>query len=531
MFLVKYNADGTIARAQKISQVAPRDIEIDPSGNLYVTGTASASSVDFGGAVGTISITSSSSFTAKFDSAGNALWVKAGIGANVIEGIALDNSGNCYVTGAFQGTLTLGSNPSLSSTNNSLDIFVAKYSTTGSELWSVKSGGAEDDHGYGIDVDAVGNSYVTGYFGGTATIAGFSLTGASSVSNLFVAKYNSLGTGTWATQAELYTLLNTEIRLYDTDKLLVTGEFWGTAILGGSTINTPDPSIGNAYITKLIPSTIATGSLSVSTVCAGGVVTVPYATTGVFNAGNTFRVQLSNASGSFASPVNLTTLSSTASSITARIPTNAAQGTNYRVRVVSTNPVIVGTDNGANLAVRSFTVTITTDPEQDFPGGPVSICAGGTVILSAVTSSPTPLSYTWTPLPDLSATTGSVVTFDPFDPNTYFITVTGTDGTCSKTSVAQQVDVLDGCFTAASVSSASSVSIYPNPVSEKLTVQLPASGENVQIQILDLQGNVREERRGNLDAFTIPVQSLTKGTYIVRIIQGKRVHKERIQID
>ena len=48
------------------------------------------------------------------------------------------------------------------------DIFVAKLSSSGSWLWAVKAGGSGVDGGDAIAVDSSGNSYVTGYFGGTA---------------------------------------------------------------------------------------------------------------------------------------------------------------------------------------------------------------------------------------------------------------------------------------------------------------------------------------------------------------------------
>jgi hypothetical protein len=78
------------------------------------------------------------------------------------QGIAVDASGNSYVTGGFEGTATFGSTTLESS--GSQDIFVAKLDNRGNWLWAKKAGGTDSDYGYGIAVDASGNSYVTGYF-------------------------------------------------------------------------------------------------------------------------------------------------------------------------------------------------------------------------------------------------------------------------------------------------------------------------------------------------------------------------------
>ena len=106
---------------------------------------------------------------------------------------------------------------------------------------------------------------------------------------------------------------------------------------------------------KPFVATITTNSVSGSPFCPGAGVSVPFAITGTYNAGNIFTAQLSNASGSFASPVNIGTLSSTTSgSISATIPANQAAGTGYRIRVVSSNPVVTGSDNGTDLTVTAL---------------------------------------------------------------------------------------------------------------------------------------------------------------------------------
>jgi len=84
-------------------------------------------------------------------------------------------------------------------------------------------------------------------------------------------------------------------------------------------------------------------------------VSVAYTTSGTFNGGNVFTAQLSDATGSFASPTNIGTVTATTSgTISASIPASTPAGTAYRIRVVSSSPVITGTDNGTNLVVDQF---------------------------------------------------------------------------------------------------------------------------------------------------------------------------------
>lgn len=105
--------------------------------------------------------------------------------------------------------------------------------------------------------------------------------------------------------------------------------------------------------------TITTSAISGSPFCVGNTVTasvsVPFTVTGTFNSGNVFTAQLSNASGSFASPTNIGTLTqTTAGTISATIPASIAAGTGYRIRVIGSNPSTTGADNGTNLTIQNF---------------------------------------------------------------------------------------------------------------------------------------------------------------------------------
>ena len=112
-------------------------------------------------------------------------------------------------------------------------------------------------------------------------------------------------------------------------------------------------------------NTITTGivsPLSYTVDCSNGQTgTVNFTSTDVYNGGNTFTAQLSDASGSFASATSIGTLTLSGTdpsgTINITIPSGTASGTGYRIRVVSSDPAVNGTDNGTDI-----TITLTGGP-------------------------------------------------------------------------------------------------------------------------------------------------------------------------
>ncbi len=121
------------------------------------------------------------------------------------------------------------------------------------------------------------------------------------------------------------------------------------------------------------------GTLAASA-CAGDNMSITYTAIDI-GGGNTFTAQLSNASGSFATPVNIGTLAGNASgSISAIIPANTPPGNGYRIRVLSTNPSLTGSDNGSDIAINSSSAAATSATSNASYG---EICLNNTVTLTA----------------------------------------------------------------------------------------------------------------------------------------------------
>jgi hypothetical protein len=92
-------------------------------------------------------------------------WARgAGDSYSIGHALAVDETGSCYATGFFAQTADFGG-VILTSTgfDREEDVFFVKYDAIGNLLWAKQAGGARDDYGYGIAVDARGNCYATGF--------------------------------------------------------------------------------------------------------------------------------------------------------------------------------------------------------------------------------------------------------------------------------------------------------------------------------------------------------------------------------
>ncbi len=117
-----------------------------------------------------------------------------------------------------------------------------------------------------------------------------------------------------------------------------------------------DPGFGvdDVRISGTVTSapTLQTDSISGNPFCPGESALVYYTASGSYNAGNIFSAELSDSTGNFSNPTIVGSFTSTTSgTIAVVIPPAAALGNGYRVRVVSSSPVVISNDNGTDLTV------------------------------------------------------------------------------------------------------------------------------------------------------------------------------------
>jgi uncharacterized delta-60 repeat protein len=128
-----YNYEGT-------THEEPTDMVVDAEGNIYITGYTTSEVRDF--------------ITIKYNASGELLWSQFYDGPihenDVAEAVAVDDSGNVYVTGSSR-TQTWG------------DIVIIKYSPDGEQIWLQYYDNNSTDGGYDIGIGENGMIYAVGY--------------------------------------------------------------------------------------------------------------------------------------------------------------------------------------------------------------------------------------------------------------------------------------------------------------------------------------------------------------------------------
>lgn len=175
-------------------------VAVDAAGHSYITGFFTGAAT-FGKGTATettlVSDVTPSVFVAKYDSAGNFLWVRRSNGAEARgEAIGVDADGNSYVAGNFRFGVEFGGITLEENCPGCGDLFLVKYGPSGNVLWARQAGLhfvpdiAHGGFARGVSVDPAGNPHVTGQFG---TVTG--------ELGLFVAKWTANGTRLWVSHA------------------------------------------------------------------------------------------------------------------------------------------------------------------------------------------------------------------------------------------------------------------------------------------------------------------------------------------
>lgn len=184
-YVRKYDSTGTEVWTRQFGTTKTDQayaVSADASGNVYVAGWT------YGGLSGN-NVGYADAYVRKYDSAGTVQWTRQfGSGGNdAASAIAVDASGNVYVAGHAQGGLP---QPNV----GSLDAYVRKYDSAGTEQWTRQVGSVELDSGEAVSVDASGSVYLTGYTEGALSAAN------AGNEDVFVCKYDSAGTEQWTRQ-------------------------------------------------------------------------------------------------------------------------------------------------------------------------------------------------------------------------------------------------------------------------------------------------------------------------------------------
>ncbi|MCE3294945.1 MAG: cell surface glycoprotein (s-layer protein) related protein [Crocinitomicaceae bacterium] len=406
-----------------------RAIALDASGNAYITGSTASSNYDVTpGVFQAVLGANKDIFVTKLDSTGTALLYSTYIGGSGYEdaySIAIDTSGNAYVTGWTESADYDVTPGAFQSTNEGYsDIFVTKLSPNGDTLvYSTYMGGSSYDRSTSIQLDASGNAYVAG---GTSSI-NFDITpGAFQTScevsgDVFASKLSPMGIpiystfigGSWNDMASALVLDASGVAYitgstYSTDFDISPGAFQ-------STNNQVDELYFDVFVTKIcLDYPLSTSLMSApetdnQIVCMNtGISSIVYVASG--STGASFSGLPAGVNASWNN--DTITISGT--------PTEPGVF-NYQLNILGNcGATISGTITVPLIVTANASVT--------------NVCAGTQVVLSG--SGWDGASYSWT---------GGVidgVAFVPLDTTTYIVTATDTNNCTNTDSITVNVSQL-----------------------------------------------------------------------------------------
>ena len=248
VFVSRFDTDGNFLWVRVwggTDQDAARALTVDNFGNIFVTGYF-GDTVDFDPGDGVDEHTSNSTngnvFLSAFDSDGAFLWARTwggeGASDNSGYGVATDGFGNVFVTGEFGGTVDFDPGPGeyIQSGKPSLsNAFLSKFDNSGNFIWARTWATTPEGAGvaYGVAVDSIGDSFITGEHGGTVDYdpgPGEDIHSANKGA-VFLTSFNPDGDFRWArTWGDGLDTWGCGVAFHDSGNIYVTGIFRGSNI-------------------------------------------------------------------------------------------------------------------------------------------------------------------------------------------------------------------------------------------------------------------------------------------------------------
>jgi hypothetical protein len=178
-----------------VGNEAANGVAVDEAGYTYITGNL-AGKGEFNGNIyegkGLYEV-----ILAKYDAAGNLIWLKLVGGKRNDQGNAIKYSnGFLYVTGFFEDTAWFENTMVIS--KGEADVFLAKYDTNGNLVWVTTGGGTELDYATSLDLDPNGNIFIAGSYEKSIQFDTAQLTTTNIFPESFICKYNPAGKLVWA---------------------------------------------------------------------------------------------------------------------------------------------------------------------------------------------------------------------------------------------------------------------------------------------------------------------------------------------
>lgn len=551
-FILKLDASGKVVWAKTANGgygSYATGVVADAKGNSWITGLF-LDSINFGGIILTNDDFGLASFVVKYDTGGNVLWAisrsdnlynfggpDVSVGNYGNPAISLDTNGNVYVVGNFLNTNLIFGNDTLVD-YGAPNFYIVKYDPFGNPVWARSAPAYTINLSSAIITDAIGNSYIAGFFTSDITLGNTILSGQGQP--FFVAKYNSSGQVLWAksvagTGLQIGYSSNIGIGIDEGGNAYVAGYAPYDTLMFDSIVLNPPANGAGIFVAKLSNALYnqITGNF-----CSGGTYNFDgrlLDTPGVYNDtltdifGNDSIVML-----------NLIKYHPVYDTVYANIctggsyPFNGANLTQpgiYNAFLTSGS----GCDSSVNLHLtinQPLEVSFSWDSmvaagllEVNYYGGDTSICESE-FLLPLFGGNPPGGSYSGTYVADNHLNTN----FYNVNSDTVTYTVTLYGCTASASDILQ----LNVCEGVTNFNLADGISLYPNPTGNELTLQSSVfTASNISPVLYDITGKLiagSYTRQGN--KFIYNTTGLAAGVYFIKVrVDGNEVVKRFVKVE
>ena len=268
IFVAEYASNGGFVWAKSMSGTSVlgdsgNALAVDGNGNTYTLGDFTGT-VDFDPGAGVYNLSSTGSndiFISKLNTNGDFVWAKSIRGNNSDMGsdISVDEHGNVFSTGSFNGTADFDPGPGVYNLSSAgyWDNFVFKFDTDGNFVWAKAMGGTLTDNSYGLALDTSGSVYTTGGFANTVDFdpgPGTHLLTSSASVDIFISKLDTDGNFVWVKHMPgTYIQYGMNLVIDEIGNIYSIGDNLGTADFdpGVGTYNLSTSGYNDIFISKL----------------------------------------------------------------------------------------------------------------------------------------------------------------------------------------------------------------------------------------------------------------------------------------
>jgi len=567
LFMIKLDDSGNTLWARNAGSgaklQASTTLEIDSSGDLILAGIFNDSIRIYDQQTLYSENASPDYFYGKYKASDGSLqWVKQGKSLHTsggrIENIYADTTSYLF-TGSYNDSISFGTDTLLSISSNS-DVHLISTDLEGEISWIRKIRGVGSEYSYSLTKDDEGSIYISGYYASDTLIIDYNNTeytkigGNRGSSDLFIAKFSTGGDLEWIqTDGSTGTDKSYYMEFFE-DQIYISASFADTLIWGDDTLTTNKLSDTDMFVGAVdkdgnykdakqyggnkgsdetgkeffktgeeIFTLIRTNSdrivIADSTYISDG--TSFYMVLGVkgcmpISIDNVITQDISTCYGDSTGAIQIFSAGGFGGPFTYSIDNGKTFANNSYVNEIPAGDYQVVVRDSENCKKYGDTETINQPDSliiELVSASGISDTDEGEIIVAALGGKPP---YTFTLQPDGISQGSGTFSFGPDEAGIYVIEVSDSEN-CGPVST----DTIGIFMTGLELSEFPEITIFPNPASGIVTLEMPYNGVECTLEVLSLSGQVVLSRQaysnGGVIHETIDLSSLSKGMYMIRV--------------